>query len=134
MDGRDRALGRVDTASERPPAGTITRGMDDRARSPLRMLAPVALVVFGIVFLIVLFAAGGGEDDADQVGEGTAQEVGDGSGSGEGSGEKSYTVEAGDTLDSISGKTGVAIEDLQQLNPDLDPQALTAGQKIKLRE
>ena len=107
--------------------------MDDRARSPLRMLAPVALVVFGVLFVIVLFAAGGG-DEADPAGDGTAQEVGDASGSGGGSGEKSYTVDAGDTLDGISDKTGVPIEDLEQLNPDLDPQALTAGQKIKLRE
>ena len=46
----------------------------------------------------------------------------------------SYTIEAGDTLGAISEQTGVPVETLQQLNPDLDPQALIAGQKIKLRE
>ncbi len=47
---------------------------------------------------------------------------------------RSYTIEAGDTLGAISEQTGVPVETLQQLNPELDPQALIAGQKIKLRE
>ena len=46
----------------------------------------------------------------------------------------SYTIKAGDTLGAISEQTGVPVETLQQLNPELDPQALIAGQKIKLRE
>ena len=46
----------------------------------------------------------------------------------------SYTIETGDTLGAISEQTGVPVETLQQLNPELDPQALIAGQKIKLRE
>ena len=46
----------------------------------------------------------------------------------------SYTVKLGDTLGLISEKTGVPVERLQELNPDLDPQELVVGQKIKLRE
>jgi hypothetical protein len=107
--------------------------MDDRARSPLRMLAPVALAVFGVLFLILLFSGGGGEEEGDDTVGSSQQATGDG-GSSDGSGAKSYTVEAGDTLDGIAEKTGVTIEEIQQLNPDLDPQALTAGQKVKLRE
>ena len=42
--------------------------------------------------------------------------------------------QGGDTLAGIAEKTGVTVERLQELNPDLDPQALVAGQKIKLRE
>ena len=45
-----------------------------------------------------------------------------------------YTVKTGDTLGGIAEKTGVSVERLQELNPELDPQALVAGQKIKLRE
>ena len=45
-----------------------------------------------------------------------------------------YTVKTGDNLGSISEKTSVPIEDLQELNPELDPQALVSGQKIKLKE
>jgi LysM repeat protein len=44
-----------------------------------------------------------------------------------------YTVKSGDTLGAIAERTGVPIERIQQLNPDLDPQALVAGQRIKLR-
>lgn len=47
---------------------------------------------------------------------------------------KRYTIKAGDTLGAISEQTGVPVETLQQLNPELDPQALIAGQKVKLRE
>ena len=35
---------------------------------------------------------------------------------------------------SIAEKTGVDVETIQLLNPELDPQSLTVGQKIKLRE
>jgi LysM repeat protein len=45
-----------------------------------------------------------------------------------------YSVKVNDTLELISEKTGVSVERLQELNPDLDPQALIVGQKIKLRE
>ena len=45
-----------------------------------------------------------------------------------------YVVKTGDTLGSIAEKTGVTVEKLQELNPELDPQALVSGQKIKLRE
>jgi LysM repeat protein len=45
-----------------------------------------------------------------------------------------YTVKTGDTLGGIAEKTGVKVETLQELNPELDPQALVSGQKIKLRE
>jgi LysM repeat protein len=42
-------------------------------------------------------------------------------------------VRSGDTLGSIAQKTGIPVEQLQQLNPSLDPQALVSGQRIKLR-
>ena len=46
---------------------------------------------------------------------------------------KSYTVKPGDTLGAISEQTGVSVAELQELNPDLDPQSLTVGDKIRLR-
>ena len=45
-----------------------------------------------------------------------------------------YTVKVNDTLGGIAEETGVSVETLLELNPDLDPQALVSGQKIKLRE
>jgi LysM repeat protein len=49
------------------------------------------------------------------------------------SGPSTYTVQAGDTLGSISAATGVEIAELQELNPGLDPQNLTVGDSIRLR-
>ncbi|HMY27294.1 MAG TPA: LysM domain-containing protein [Solirubrobacterales bacterium] len=46
---------------------------------------------------------------------------------------KTYEVEEGDTLTTISRKTGIPVARLKQLNPDLDPQALQVGQELKLR-
>jgi LysM repeat protein len=45
-----------------------------------------------------------------------------------------YRVKLNDTLGLISEKTGVPVERLQLLNPELDPQNLVVGQRIKLRE
>jgi LysM repeat protein len=45
---------------------------------------------------------------------------------------KSYVVKPGDNLTLISERTGVEIETLERLNPDLDPQALHAGDRLKL--
>lgn len=45
-----------------------------------------------------------------------------------------YTIKANDTLSGIAARWGTTVEKLQELNPDLDPQGLVAGQKIKLRE
>jgi LysM repeat protein len=42
-------------------------------------------------------------------------------------------VQVGDTLGGIAGKTGVALTRIEELNPAVDPHAMTAGQKIKLR-
>jgi LysM repeat protein len=46
----------------------------------------------------------------------------------------SYTVKLNDNLGLIAEKTGVSVARLEELNPELDPQNLIVGQKIKLRE
>ena len=45
-----------------------------------------------------------------------------------------YVVKLNDTLGLIAQKTDVPVERLEALNPDLDPQNLVVGQRIKLRE
>ena len=47
---------------------------------------------------------------------------------------KTYRVRPGDTLGVISERTGVSVEELQELNPDIDANSLTVGEKIKLTE
>lgn len=122
--------------------------MSTAKRTPARVLAPLALVAFGLaLFLIVASAGGGGEEQSG--GSATEQEQRDlelarekkrrerSNEPREGQGrlpQSVYVVKSGDTLGSIAEKTGIPVERLQELNPELDPQALVSGQKIKLRE
>ena len=46
--------------------------------------------------------------------------------------KKSYRVKSGDTLESIAAKFDTTVDDLLTLNPDLDPLALTPGEKIRV--
>jgi LysM repeat protein len=42
-------------------------------------------------------------------------------------------VKPGDSLSVISEKTGVGVETLQRLNPEIDPQVLRSGERVRLR-
>jgi Tfp pilus assembly protein FimV len=44
-----------------------------------------------------------------------------------------YVVRAGDTLTAIATRTGVPLDRLRTLNPQLQPTALFIGEKIRLR-
>lgn len=107
----------------------------ESSRSSARILAPVALAVCALAVLVVIGSSTG---DGDSSGGGTVSETATQQATGSAPPPRrqpaSYTIEAGDTLGAISERTGVSVEMLQQLNPELDPQALIAGQKIKLRE
>ena len=48
-------------------------------------------------------------------------------------GEDFYVVQPNDTLAGIAERTGVPVDELQSLNPDIDPQALPSGAQLKLR-
>jgi LysM domain len=114
-------------------------------RSPLRFLAPVALVAFALALLLVV----GSADLSDDGGSGGASEETEQRDLGSDRSERrrerdaeeeparqpaKYVVKEGDTLGSISEETGVPVEQLQELNPELDPQALVTGQEVRLRE
>jgi LysM repeat protein len=119
--------------------------MDGRRRSPARLLAPISLVAFALALLIVI-AGSGTDDDSDDNGNGgnsgdrvTQTETTPGTTTTTDTTEPRvtgtfYTVKTGDTLGGIAETVGVSVTRLQELNPELDPQALVAGQKIRLRE
>ena len=122
--------------------------MPTEKRTTARVLAPLALVAFGLALLLIVASAGGGEDEPSNS-TASQQEQRDlelakekrrrqkSEQRDEGQGKVStevYVVKTGDTLGSIAEKTGIPVEKLQELNPELDPQALVSGQKIKLRE
>jgi LysM repeat protein len=45
---------------------------------------------------------------------------------------KTYTVQSGDTFESIATKTGTTVARLEQLNPGVDPTTLRVGEKIRV--
>lgn len=46
---------------------------------------------------------------------------------------RTYTIRSGDTLASISVKTGTPVAQLEHLNPGIDPQALRVGETIRVK-
>ncbi len=46
---------------------------------------------------------------------------------------KFYVVQAGDSLTRIATRTGIAVTDLEALNPNIDPNSLQTGQRLRLR-
>ena len=112
--------------------------MDAEHRSPLRLLAPAAVVVFGLVLILVIAGTTGGSSSGG--GKTSTQlerrDLGSRKTSRHTRGglpQNVYIVKRNDTFGSISAKTGVPVDTLQNLNPDVDPQTLHEGQKIKLR-
>jgi LysM repeat protein len=107
-----------------------------RRRSAARLLAPVALLLaIGAVVVVVQASNDSGGSKGD-----TADKTAGEQSTTQDTTEKprrvrpTYTVKLNDTLGLISEKTGVTVERIETLNPDLDPQNLIVGQKIKLRE
>jgi LysM repeat protein len=43
-----------------------------------------------------------------------------------------YTIQSGDTLETVAARFGTTTEKLLALNPTIDPHALTIGQKIRI--
>ncbi|HKP20109.1 MAG TPA: LysM domain-containing protein [Thermoleophilaceae bacterium] len=107
-----------------------------------RFLAPLALIAFAIAVVMIVSASGvTGDDDSssDSAGARELPSATDQTNT-ETTGRKqnripaTYTIRANDTLSGIAARWGTTVERLQELNPELDPQGLVAGQKIKLRE
>ncbi len=107
-------------------------------RSPARLLAPLALIAVSIALFAVL--SGGGPTDEREAGSGaapvsttTSEDSGSDAKKRKPGGRRTYTVKPGDTPSGIAEKTGVTVEKLLDLNPDLDPQSLVPGTRLKLR-
>jgi LysM repeat protein len=105
--------------------------MNKRTSASARVLAVTALVVALVVAIVAISGALGGNGS-------------NGSGSGKHSGKQAhkthhkhvpatYEIEYGDTLISIAHRTGVPVRTIEELNPEIDPQILVAGEELKLR-
>jgi len=93
-----------------------------------RILAVAALVAAAVIVVAVIGANTGGGDDEKKGKANPTRQV-----SKPKTKAKVYEVQEGDNLTIISQKTGIPVERIEKLNPDLDPQALQLGQKLKLR-
>lgn len=110
---------------------------DPKSRTPLRIMAPLALVVVAVALFIVVTGAGSGSSGGPASSGDTNTATTKTTSTKPAPKKKvasTYTVKAGDNLGSIAEKTKVPVEKLQEINPALDPQALVTGQKIKLKE
>ena len=105
-------------------------------RSPARFLAPLALVAVAVALFMVVTAtrSDSGGDDEQPANRATETQPTATPEGGERKGPRRYRVKPGDTPSSIAEKTGVPLEDILRLNPDLDPQTLSPGQRIRLRQ
>ncbi len=109
--------------------------MPQRSTSSARIFAPAALAICAVA---VVFVIGGSMSGGDSDGGGTPQVTATDRTTNtvttpQPRQRTTYTIKAGDTLGAIAESTGIPVETLTELNPELDPKALIAGQKIQLR-
>ena len=115
------------------------------SRRPTRWLSPIAIVAVAVTGYGIARSAMGDDDEPAGKPATTRSEStrSDGARPTQTAGQQPdapatgpvrYTVRAGDTLSSISLETGVPVAVLQELNPDVDVQALQPGQRLKLRK
>ncbi|CAN5492328.1 hypothetical protein BH20ACT15_BH20ACT15_06290 [soil metagenome] len=100
-----------------------------------RVAAVAALALAFVVVIASLAGSGGGSNSDGDEGDGGGQtQATDGpTKKGERAVDKGvWIVRQGDTLVSISEETGIDLDELESLNPDLDPQTLSTGQRIAL--
>jgi LysM repeat protein len=104
--------------------------MKKRTSPAARVLAVVALLGSFVVLLVVVTAAldsggsdsGGGKAQQAQHHDQPVKKT-----------PATYVIKSGDTLTAISHATGVGVGQIERLNPEVDPQILIAGEKIKLK-
>jgi LysM repeat protein len=104
-------------------------------RSPARFIAPLALVLFAVALFVVISSAS--EQEAGRTGAQDTAEPARATPSPSArkrrKPRRTYTIKSGDTPSGIAVKVDVPLDQILELNPDLDPQSLTPGTKIKLR-
>ena len=105
--------------SESPP-----RSITARVLAPLALLGVLVVVAAMVSTTISKSDDDGGQEHAARTEEQKKDKEPK---------EETYTVQPGDTLISIAEDTGVSIDKIERLNPEVDPNALNAGQVIKLR-
>lgn len=103
-------------------------------RNSARVLAPIALALFALVFLALILSSGSGDTKKNDGAAVKRPSTTTGKGQPRTPTPSTYTIKSGDNLPAIARATGVSAQKIQELNPALDPYNMQAGQKVKLRE
>ena len=110
----------------------------DARRTSARFAAPAAFLVAATVAVLLVRSALSDEQVTPQRPPATAtttQATTTGTAPGTTSpaaGRRFYEIQSGDTLETIAAENGTTVEQLLVLNPDLDPVALSIGQRIRV--
>jgi LysM repeat protein len=101
-------------------------------RSPARIFAPLSLVACAIAVLVIVNHNNSNSGGSDTTKPPAATSTVSTTKQSTKKTPKRYIVKQGDVLSAIAIKTGVSLDTLIRLNPNVDAQTLHAGQKLKL--
>src|SRR5262245_45215943 len=106
--------------------------MKKRPSSIARTMAVVALAA-GFIVLVVVVSAALNDNGSESSGSSHAEHVQHHTTKVQETVPATYTIQDGDTLTAIAHSTGVSVAKIERLNPEVDPQILIAGEKLKLK-
>lgn len=102
--------------------------------SNARLAAILALIAAFLVLMVIVVSSLAGGGDADEPASRQGGRQGKASKQSKQAERKIYVVKPGDCcLSQIAEKTGIDVNTLVELNPNLDPQAIHSGDRVKLR-
>ena len=90
----------------------------------------VALVGLVVLVLVVWVVVANGVSELDSAKEDTTEETVEET---KKKGPRTYTVKEGDNFEIIAEETGVPVDTLIELNPDVDARTLPPGYELRLR-
>ena len=117
----------------------------DRIRVWIARLAAPLAFFFAATVLVILVQralesdageAGTSGTSTEQIDTGTVTTLPDTTTTGSlprGCRKQRYVVKSGDTLESISAKCDVPLDELLELNPEIDPLTLNPGDRIRIK-
>jgi LysM repeat protein len=111
-----------------------------RAWAP-RVLAPLAFFTAATVLVLIIHSSLTADSEGSTAppaptatGTGSAETATLPTTTGQGTAQRRfYRIQEGDTLEAIALRFDTTVDDLLQLNPAVEPNALTPGQRIRVR-
>jgi LysM repeat protein len=107
----------------------------DGPKDPIARVLAVLALATSLVVLIAVIAGSVGDEGGDtkRRGERVAKQATQRPPKPKAAVKDTYIVRSGDSLSTIADEAGIRLDELTLLNPELDPQALIAGQCVRLR-